>query len=157
MKLAWTSDLHLVLLRPTSVMPDNGLATWLEQLARQPFDALAISGDISEAPHLHQHLEMLEAYVQCPIYFVLGNHDFYWSSIGEVLPALRSFTSSSALLHCLDLMEHIEITPTTSLIGHGCWGDGGYGDFFGSRIMLNDWKVIEELAVGRRVHGGFPA
>ncbi len=145
MKLAWTSDLHLVFLRPSPVTADDRLPLWLEQLARQSFDALAISGDISEAPHLHEHLEMLESYVQRPIYFVLGNHDYYRSSFGEVLPALRIFTSGSTHLHCLDLMEYIELTPTTALVGHGCWGDGGYGDFFGSRIMLNDWKVIEEL------------
>ena len=111
----------------------------------QPYDALAISGDISEAPSLHEHLELLESYVKRPIYFVLGNHDYYRSSIEQVLPALRTFMSDTTHLHCMDLMEHVELTPTTALIGHGCWGDGGYGDFFNSRIMLNDWKVIEEL------------
>ncbi len=150
MKLAWTSDLHLVFLRPSGEATNSSLPTWLAQLARQSFDALAISGDISEAPHLHEHLGMLESYVQRPIYFVLGNHDYYRSSFGEVLPALRIFTSGSTHLHCLDLMEYIELTSTTALVGHGCWGDGGYGDFHGSRIMLNDWKVIEELRMWQK-------
>ncbi len=145
MKLAWTSDLHLVFLRPAAESNDDTLAQWLEQLAQQSFDALAISGDISEAPQLHEHLTMLESYVQRPIYFVLGNHDYYWSSFGEVLSALQAFTSGSTHLHCLDLMDYIDITSTTALIGHGCWGDGGYGDFQNSQIMLNDWKVIDEL------------
>ena len=150
MKLAWTSDLHLVFLKPSSNATETGLLTWLERLARQSFDALAISGDISEAPHLHRHLELLESYVQRPIYFVLGNHDYYRSSIKEVLPALSGFLSGTTYLHCLDLMEFVELTPDTALMGHGCWGDGGYGDFFSSRVMLNDWKVIEELRKWRR-------
>ncbi len=145
MKLAWTSDLHLVFLTPQCDAPEDQLVPWLEQLAEEPFDALAISGDISEAPHLHEHLALLESYVQRPIYFVLGNHDYYRGSIEQVLPALQSFMSDATHLHCLDLLEYIELTPTTALVGHGCWGDGGYGDFFNSRVMLNDWKVIEEL------------
>ena len=112
---------------------------------RQPFDALAISGDISEAPLLNEHLNLLETYLQRPIYFVLGNHDFYRGSFEEVIPSVRAFSSQSTFLHCMDLMEFVDLTPTTALVGHGCWGDGGYGDFYRSQILLNDWKVIEEL------------
>jgi 3',5'-cyclic AMP phosphodiesterase CpdA len=145
MKLAWTSDLHLVFLAPKHASREDRLRFWLEELSRQEFDALAISGDISEAPSLHEHLQLLESYVDRPIYFVLGNHDYYRGSIEEVLPALEAFTSRATHLHCMDLMDYIELTPTTALVGHGCWGDGGYGDFSSSRIMMNDWKVIEEL------------
>ncbi len=146
MKIAWASDLHLVFL--ASDAPSSSascLHEWLADLARQAFDALVITGDISEAPRLHEHLELLERYVDRPIYFVLGNHDYYRGSIEQVVPAIRTFTAEAKHLHCLDVMEHIELTPDMALIGHGCWGDGGYGDFFNSRIMLNDWKVIEEL------------
>jgi Icc-related predicted phosphoesterase len=150
MKLAWTSDLHLVFLGPSSPRAASDVRSWLERLARQSFDALAISGDISEAPYLHEHLALLESYLQRPIYFVLGNHDFYRSSIERVIPAMHTFVSEATHLHCLDLMGPIELTPSTALVGHGCWGDGGYGDFLGSTIMLNDWKVIEELRRWRK-------
>lgn len=145
MRIAWTSDLHLVFLASDGSSTDDALHTWLENLGRQSFDALAISGDISEAPQLHEHLALLESYVNRPIYFVLGNHDYYRSSIEKVVSAMREYVSGSTYLHCLDLMGHVELTSTTALVGHGCWGDGGYGDFFNSHIMLNDWKVIEEL------------
>ena len=150
MKLAWTSDLHLVFLASDSSSTNDDLRRWLERLARESFDALAISGDISEAPRLHEHLELLEAYVQRPIYFVLGNHDYYRGSIEEVVPKLRAFTAEMTHLHCLDLMGFVELTPTTALVGHGCWGDAQYGDFFRSRILLNDWKVIDELRYWQR-------
>ena len=65
-------------------------------------------------------------------------------------PSLFPLLSGAEHLHCLDLLEYIELTPTTALVGHGCWGDGGYGDFLNSHIMLNDWKVIEELKQWQR-------
>ena len=100
MQLAWTSDLHLVFLRP-SATGAGGLLSWLEGLAREPFDALAISGDISEAPSLREHLGLLESYVRRPIYFVLGNHDFYRGSFEQVVrpcgtsPSGRRFSTAS--------------------------------------------------------------
>jgi 3',5'-cyclic-AMP phosphodiesterase len=150
MRLAWTSDLHLVFLSRDGDAGDDSLTSWLDTLARQTFDALAISGDISEAPSLHDHLSLLERSLQRPIYFVLGNHDFYRGSFQTVIPAVRDFTSDSCRLHCLDLMDFVELTPATALLGHGCWGDGGYGDFFRSQVLLNDWKVIDELRQWRR-------
>jgi 3',5'-cyclic-AMP phosphodiesterase len=150
MRVAWTADLHLGFVKPSSQDPSSGLSSWLAQLARQPFDALLISGDISEAPQLHEHLALLEAFVQRPVYFVLGNHDFYHSSFAGVLPAVRDFVACSTHLQCLELLDFVELTPTTAIVGHGCWGDGLYGNVLRSNIVLNDWKVIEELRRWRR-------
>ncbi|MHB0955183.1 MAG: metallophosphoesterase family protein [Pirellulaceae bacterium] len=149
MQLAWTSDLHLGFVPPSSTGAD-GLESWLEGLAKQSFDALAISGDISEAPDLNEHLALLESYLRRPIYFVLGNHDFYRSSFEEVRAAVRDLTQRSQYLHCLDCLDFIELTAKTALVGHGCWADGLYGDFFRSEIILNDWKAIEELRKWKR-------
>jgi 3',5'-cyclic AMP phosphodiesterase CpdA len=149
MQLAWTSDLHLVFLAPSETGA-GGLLSWLEGLAREPFDALAISGDISEAPSLREHLGLLESYVRRPIYFVLGNHDFYRGSFAEVRPAVRDFAERSPFLHCLDFLDFVALTATTALVGHGCWADGLYGDFLRSEIVLNDWKAIEELRKWKR-------
>jgi len=169
MKLAWSVDLHLVFLTPTpmqpgdkrsglferlaflgganaeTVMAEDDLTPFLEELAGQSFDALAISGDISEAPKLEWHLRLLEEYLQRPVYFVLGNHDYYHSSFEEVLPRMEKFKNDSKLLHCMECEDWIDLTPTTGLIGHGCWADGRYGDFDFSPSIQNDWKVIEEL------------
>ncbi|MFO7907197.1 MAG: metallophosphoesterase family protein [Planctomycetota bacterium] len=150
MKLAWASDLHLVFLSSDGSCSRRSLRVWLEGLASESFDALAISGDISESPYLHEHLALLNDYVARPIYFVLGNHDYYHGSIAQVLPTLRTFTATTPDLHCMDTMEYIELNSQTALLGHGCWGDGGYGDLRNSRIMLNDWKLIEELKRWRR-------
>ncbi len=154
MRLAWTSDLHLVFLKSEDgfLKSEDGLTlqSWLDQLAAEDFDALAISGDISEAPRICEHLELLETHIQRPIYFVLGNHDFYRGSFETVLPRVREFAEQSPLLHCLDFLDFVELTDTTALVGHGCWADGLYGDFWQSEIVLNDWKVIDELRKWKR-------
>ncbi|MFW6170111.1 MAG: metallophosphoesterase family protein [Planctomycetota bacterium] len=150
MKLAWASDVHLVFLSSNGRGSQQTLQGWLKRLASESFDALAISGDISEAPCLHEHLGLLEKHVARPIYFVLGNHDYYRGSIARVLPAVRTFTATASHLHCMETIEYIELNSKTALVGHGCWGDGGYGDLRNSCIMLNDWKLIEELKKWRR-------
>ena len=143
MRLAWTSDLHFVFLAPTSPDQSTELISWFTALARTVRCA-AISGDISEAPRLRQHLAVLETHVQRPIYFVLGNHDFYRGSFAGVLPSVRELAARSTHLRCLEFLDFVALTPTTALVGHGCWGDGLYGDFFRSEIVLNDSR-IEEL------------
>lgn len=150
MRLAWTSDLHLVFLDHSEPGSPDALFRWLDCLASQPFDALAISGDISEAPSLCAHLDLLQQTVQRPIYFVLGNHDFYRGSFQHVMPAVEDLTRRLPQLHCLELLDFVELTPATALVGHGCWGDAGYGDFFHSQVMLNDWKIIDEMRKWKR-------
>src|SRR5271157_3154922 len=73
--LAWVTDLHLDFLEPRQV------DAFLSSLARLEVDALLIGGDISEAPDVHLMLNQLDNCFQRPIYFVLGNHDFYRGSI----------------------------------------------------------------------------
>jgi hypothetical protein len=39
----------------------------------------------------------------------------------------------------------VELTESTCLIGHDAWGDGRIGDYAGSQVMMNDYRLIEEL------------
>ena len=40
-------------------------------------DALVVTGDIAESPTLRSALTSLATLTERPVYFVLGNHDFY--------------------------------------------------------------------------------
>ena len=51
-------------------------------------------GDIGEADTLQKFLDELAAIA--PVYFVLGNHDYYRSSIAAVRGAMERLASSSA-------------------------------------------------------------
>lgn len=145
LRVAWMTDPHLVFLTPSPNFPEDDLTPFLRELAEQPFDVLVISGDISEAHMLESHLALLESHLQRPVYFVLGNHDFYWSSVERVSTAIKSYTEKSRCLRCLEFASVVELTPNTGMIGHGCWADGRFGSLYSSSKILNDWRLIEEL------------
>lgn len=69
MKLLWLTDIHF---------------GFLARLAEQAPQAVLLGGDLSAAPRLAEDLESIGAALQVPIYFVLGNHDFYYGSIKKV-------------------------------------------------------------------------
>jgi predicted MPP superfamily phosphohydrolase len=59
-------------------------------------DCFAITGDIGEARSIERYLRLLESSLQRPIYFVLGNHDFYHGSIVLVRERVRNLCKTSA-------------------------------------------------------------
>jgi predicted MPP superfamily phosphohydrolase len=77
MRLAWTTDIHF------NFLDDNERRSFLGSLATEPFDAIAISGDIGQSDSVVPHLRELDERLRRPIYFVLGNHDYYGGSIAE--------------------------------------------------------------------------
>jgi 3',5'-cyclic-AMP phosphodiesterase len=139
MKIAWLTDLHLDFVDLDCV---DGLC---RQVHDEAADAVLISGDIGEAPRIEAYLELLGQRINRPIYFVLGNHDFYRSSIAEVRARVAALCARSSLLHWLNQADVIELTPETGLIGHDGWADGRFGDYAGSDVLLNDFFLIGEL------------
>ncbi|MBL8196932.1 MAG: metallophosphoesterase, partial [Blastocatellia bacterium] len=109
--------------------------------------ALIISGDISETPHLKKHLELLAENLQIPIYFVLGNHDFYFGEIAQVRQEVTQLSQETSFLKWLPAVEIVELTSKTCLLGHDGWGDGRFGDFHNSPVILNDFLLISDLVV----------
>ena len=39
----------------------------------------------------------------------------------------------------------VELTTTTALVGHDGWADARLGDYDGSKVIFNDFLLIEEL------------
>src|SRR5437764_11589677 len=81
-----------------------------------------------------------------PIYFVLGNHDFYRGSIAGVRAGVEALDARSPRLHWLPRTGVVGLTPETALVGHDGWADGRFGDYGRSEVLLNDYLLIEELA-----------
>jgi predicted MPP superfamily phosphohydrolase len=147
MKLAWLTDIHLEFIQPQQIDPFGRTL-----LAHAP-DALLITGDIATAPLLGDTLRRLEDIFQRPTYFVLGNHDFYGSSIDAVRAAITRLTHSSRWLHWLPQTGIVELGPDTALIGHDGWADGRFGKGVESNVMMNDYVQILDfigLSVERR-------
>jgi hypothetical protein len=87
----------------------------------------------------------LDNWVQRPVYFVLGNHDFYHGSIAEVRETVRDRCSAVPDLHWLSDAGVVPLTHETCLVGHDGWGDGRLGNYQSSDVMLNDWTLIKEF------------
>ncbi len=141
-RLAWLTDIHLNFLQPAQV------TEFLARLRECPADAFLLSGDIAEGHNLLDYLQRLDDELDKPVYFVLGNHDFYRNSIAMVRGLTEEFCKESRLLTYLTRSAVIELTPTTGLVGHDGWADGRLGDFANSDVYLNDYLLIREI-VGR--------
>ncbi len=139
MKLAWLTDIHLNFLSPFQ------MEQFLASVNNTQADALLISGDITEAPRLAWHLTQMEAYLSRPIYFVLGNHDYYQSSFVDVHREVRQVTRQTAHLHWMNDSGVIELTPDTALIGHDGWADGRCGNYARSELLLTDYVAIKDF------------
>jgi predicted phosphohydrolase len=140
-KLAWLTDIHLNFLKGAP------RAEFFRTVAQTNADAVLISGDIGEAWDFPRHLRDLARTTCKPVYFVLGNHDFYRSSIAAVRTKAADLVKEGSGVCWLSQAGAVELTPTTALIGHEGWADGRYGDYDKSLIMLNDFELIDDLTL----------
>jgi 3',5'-cyclic AMP phosphodiesterase CpdA len=139
-RLAWLTDAHLNFLGPDEA------AAFVASMAESDADAFLIGGDLGDSRDLALHLNALHtALTPRPVYFVLGNHDFYGSSIASVRETVRRLCTACAGLHWLPASGVVPLTDATCLVGHGGWGDGRCGHYWGLRVRLNDWRFIDEL------------
>lgn len=145
-RLAWISDVHL------NFLDDAGRREFYTALAAAAPDAVLLGGDTAESPGLCQHLWEMAETLRRPIYFVLGNHDFYRGSIAETRRLVAQLADESPLLTYLSRSGVVEIGPETALVGHDGWADGREGDFDHSDVILNDYLLIEELAKFHAAH-----
>jgi Icc protein len=140
MRLAWLTDLHL------NFLDDAVLDNFIELLAGTDADGFLIGGDTAEATDIEPHLSRLAERVTRPIYFVLGNHDYYQGSVATVRETASQVAARISDLHWLPERGVVELTAKSALLGHGGWGDGRLGDYANSRVLLNDYLLISDLA-----------
>jgi predicted phosphohydrolase len=129
MRATWLTDLHLNFLDETSL---KVFAT--EVMAEKP-DVLLVTGDTGEAFNVCAFLDMLA--LIAPVHAVLGNHDFYRSTIAEVRERAHRST------WYLPARGPVRLGNTT-LVGVDGWGDARCGNL-DSDVKLADWQWIGEL------------
>lgn len=137
-RIVWLTDIHLELLQ------QEAIEAFLETIIHVNPDYVLISGDIAEH-HLISTLETIEYGLQVPVYFVLGNHDYYYHSIEAVRANIQALSLDSVFLHWLPQCDVVALTEQVGLIGHDGWSDGRYGDYNASDVMLNDYVYIRDL------------
>lgn len=139
MKLAWLTDIHL------NFLEEKMRQRFYQAILKTDPDALLISGDIAEAPSTKNILNEMRHRIQKPIYFVLGNHDYYRGQVTVVREEMTALTHDENLLYWLPAAGMQRLTDHTILVGQDGWADGRLGDYQNSRVILNDSRMIAEL------------
>jgi len=139
MRCAWATDIHL------NFVDDLHRYAFAESVLAHDPDIVILGGDLAEADTVVPYLQELQGWTQKPIYFVLGNHDFYGGSIRSVRESISEATSKSDHLFWLNTAGVVSIGEDTALVGHDSWADGMLGDYWGSPVALNDFRLIEEF------------
>lgn len=111
MKLAWLTDIHLNLLKVES------RPKYYESILANGCDVLLISGDIAEVPSLIDILNEMAGQIKKPIYFIVGNHDYYRGSINEVRKELTALSMANANLFWLPATGLQQLLNNTILLG----------------------------------------
>lgn len=139
-RVLWLTDIHLNFVRR------HEREAFLESVAAARPSAVLLGGDISESHDVTRFLAQIDDALGCPIYFVLGNHDYYYSSITKVRAAVAGLCGERPHLSYLSQTGFVQLAPGVGLVGHDGWADARLGDYERSYVMMNDYKLIAELA-----------
>lgn len=137
-RIAWTTDIHL------DRLTERDYLEYIEYLQELSPDCLIISGDIAEGKFVFKSIHDLSDSLDFPIYFVLGNHDFYWNSFAKVESEIRKLTKKSDNLHWLSDSGVVKLNDSTAIIGVEGWGDGRNGTLNLGEAMSRDVTSIAD-------------
>lgn len=131
MKLAWLTDIHL-----NACTYDQRMAFY-DKIKDACVANVLITGDIGSADSFRFYINELRQHINKSVYFVLGNHDYYNSSVEAVRGDIEAFHHLS--------QGPAKLTNGVYLVGQDCWADGRNGNYAQSHVRLNDSKYIKEL------------
>ncbi len=139
MKLLWLTDIHLNFLEKEDRM------YFYKEIESKLANKIIITGDIAEAPSVCNILIEMADTLQIPIYFVLGNHDYYRDHVMNVKMMLEKLTKENDYLYWLPAAGVQYLAEDIVLLGVDGWADGRYGDYANSRVSLCDSRLIDDL------------
>lgn len=141
-RVAWCNDIHL------DFLDGDAVDRFLQSVNDESADVVLVGGDISTARQITDHLRRMEQLIEAPVFFVLGNHDFYHGAIGDVRRRVADLCEQSRKLHWLNRTGVYPLSAETALVGHDGWGDAREGDYLASPVEISDFFLIEDL-IGR--------
>lgn len=138
-RLAWITDPHF------DHAKLDTWRRWADTLLDYRPTAMVLTGDLSEGDDVAYQLRCLAETFRVPIYFVLGNHDFYGKSIARTRRDLVHLTRE--VDHLFYLTDTGTVIPQRgfAIVGDDGWGDATQGDYAGSVVRLNDFALIEDF------------
>lgn len=136
MTLAWISDPHFDHIRDRAITGDLRRA-----LQAANVEAIVMTGDIAESATFGKCVDRLKEGTGLPVWFVLGNHDFYGSSIAETHVRAGRFGRWLGKPEC----AWRGLDATTCLVGVDGWYDFRTGRGERTGIAMNDWYQIHDF------------
>ncbi|HZL85926.1 MAG TPA: metallophosphoesterase [Candidatus Krumholzibacteria bacterium] len=136
MKVAWGTDVHFDFIQTEDVR------RYCERISQHDVDAVLLGGDIAMADDVTDWVRFVASEVRRPVYFVLGNHDYYAGRIAAVRGRMLGDLGGA---HWLPAAGAVRLTANTVLVGHDGWGDGRHGTFLESGVDLSDYYLIGDL------------
>lgn len=136
MRLAWVTDLHL---------QEEGIDEITGVIEAQGVEGVISTGDLCDGLPFVDHLRALRDRLGLPIYFILGNHERYGSSISVAADAAIELDAEPGLFY-LTNRDWIDLHGEAALIGHDSWADGRDGDFLNSPVEVRDASQIVDFS-----------
>ena len=144
----WATDIHL-----DHVRKDKVYRKFFDSILYSDDKIVLLTGDLSiceqhrskKIPKLIHHLGMLsDACAGKEVYYVLGNHDYWFSSINAVRLVIPTIEEEHPNLHWTASQSYFDLGEGTYLVGHDGWYDFGYQDI--PRMGgMNDWNFIQDF------------
>jgi len=135
----WLTDTHF------NFLDQAALLGFFLSLEEKKADGIFLTGDVSTGPHLVKHLNLLEKVVKTPVYFVLGNHDYYRATFSEIENSMVELMQSNSRLHYLSVSDPISLSDDVAVIGHDGWYDAGWRAPVTPAIFVWDWYFIKDF------------
>ncbi len=121
------------------------------RIKNDEIDCIILTGDISVSVHLQKHLNYLDANLKCPVYFILGNHDYYGDEAifgGNSMQFAETFNGPvlQYLTKYQDLVVDREDDKNhrIAILGTDGWFDGKYASMAESDLSMSDFFCIKE-------------
>jgi predicted phosphohydrolase len=137
-KFLWYTDLHLDKLTPWKKH------SFLKLLKKEESTGLILTGDISNGKQICNDLQLIAEFIECPVYFVLGNHDYHWSSLQEIHEKIRNLCVKFPNLIWMTYSGVLHINEEVAFIGIEGWYDAENGNSQYLKLTP-DWFLIEEF------------
>jgi len=113
----WLTDLHV------DKLSADDYAELISSIIALKADGVWLTGDIGDPPANWVFLETLLHHVKFPIYFVLGNHDYYQQRIADVRKKANQLMDTFKQAHYLTNEPAHRINEDTLLVGVDGWAN----------------------------------
>lgn len=137
-KYLWFTDTHF-----NRVYFWNLIKFFLKIRKENPV-GIFLTGDISDGKTTIFYLKLLASLIKIPIYFILGNHDLYFSSFDKTFRKIRKTCGKYSNLIWMTESELIFLNQEVGLIGVDGWYDARLGNPSYLAITI-DWVMIKDF------------